>query len=41
MHQVADFDRLTIEEVTKVEGAAGVDVILKDGKVQDVKFGRR
>lgn len=39
MHQVADFDRLTINEITKVEGAAGVDVILKNGKVQDVKFG--
>ncbi len=30
--------RFSIEEITKVEGAAGLDVELKDGKVESVKF---
>jgi len=36
MHQV-DFD-LNINEITKVEGSAGLDVKVKDGKVESVKF---
>jgi coenzyme F420-reducing hydrogenase alpha subunit len=36
MHLV-DFD-LTINEITKVEGSAGLDVRVKNGKVEEVKF---
>lgn len=39
MHQIVDFDRITIDEITKVEGAAGLDIIIEGGKVKDVKFG--
>lgn len=39
MHQIVDFDRITIEEVTKIEGAAGLDIFIEDGKVKDVQFG--
>lgn len=36
MHQ-ADFD-LNLNEITKIEGSAGLDVKVRDGKVVDLKF---
>lgn len=38
MHQVSELSRFSIDEITKVEGAAGLDVEFKDGKVDSVKF---
>lgn len=38
MHQISEMSSFHIDEVTKVEGAAGLDVEIEDGKVKDVRF---
>lgn len=38
MHQVSELSKFSIDEVTKIEGSAGLDVTLKDGKVETVHF---
>ncbi len=38
MHQISEMSRFSIDEITKVEGAAGLDVEISDGKVTSVKF---
>lgn len=38
MHQIADTSHFSIKEITKVEGAAGLDVTIADGKVETVQF---
>ena len=30
--------KIQIEELTRVEGHGGIEILLKDGRVQDVKF---
>lgn len=39
MHQIAENSTFSIEEITKVEGAARLDVEIKGGKVESVHFG--
>lgn len=38
MHQVSELSRFSIEEITKVEGSAGLDVRIADGKVETCQF---
>lgn len=38
MHQVSEMSKFSIDEITKIEGAAGLDVTLKDGRVESVHF---
>lgn len=38
MHQVSELSRFSIGEITKVEGAAGLDVTIADGKVETCQF---
>src|SRR3972149_4837622 len=39
MHQISPDGQFSIDEITKVEGAAGLDVKVTGGKVEYVKFG--
>lgn len=39
MHQIAENSKFSIEEITKVEGAARLDVEIENGQVKDVRFG--
>jgi coenzyme F420-reducing hydrogenase alpha subunit len=38
MHQVSDHSKFSIKEITKIEGSAGLDVLISDGKVESVQF---
>lgn len=38
MHQISELSSFRIDEVTKIEGSAGLDVVIRDGRVDDVKF---
>ena len=38
MHQVSEFSKFSIDEITKIEGAAGLDVTIKNGQVETVHF---
>ena len=38
MHQISEMSGFKIDEVTKIEGAVGLDVEIEDGKVKDVRF---
>lgn len=38
MHQVSELSRFSISEITKVEGSAGLDVTIADGKVETCQF---
>lgn len=38
MHQISELSQFSIEELTKVEGAAGLNVFIENGKVQKVEF---
>lgn len=38
MHQIADNSVFSIKEITKIEGSAGLDVLIEGGKVQSVQF---
>jgi coenzyme F420-reducing hydrogenase alpha subunit len=38
MHQVSEMSKFSIGEITKIEGSAGLDVTLKNGKVESVHF---
>lgn len=38
MHQISELSQFSIEEITKVEGAAGLNVFLENGKVKKVEF---
>lgn len=38
MHQVSELSRFSIGEITKVEGAAGLNVMIADGKVETCEF---
>ena len=38
MHQISELSQFNIAEMTKIEGAAGLDVTLKDGHVETVHF---
>ena len=38
MHQVSEMSKFSISEITKIEGSAGLDVILQDGQVESVHF---
>jgi len=39
MHQISPDGQFSIDEITKVEGAAGLDVKVTGGKVEYVQFG--
>ncbi len=38
MHQISETSKFSIKEITKIEGSAGLDVLLSDGKVESVQF---
>jgi sulfhydrogenase subunit alpha len=38
MHQISEMSGFKIDEVTKIEGAVGLDVEIENGKVKDVRF---
>ncbi|MEI8103757.1 MAG: nickel-dependent hydrogenase large subunit [Candidatus Moraniibacteriota bacterium] len=38
MHQISELSQFNIGEITKIEGSAGLDVTLADGKVTSVHF---
>lgn len=38
MHQISDLSQFSIDEITKVEGAAGLNVFLEGGEVKKVEF---
>jgi coenzyme F420-reducing hydrogenase alpha subunit len=38
MHQVSEHSKFSIKEITKIEGSAGLDVLISDGKVESVQF---
>ena len=38
MHQVSEMSAFSIKEITKIEGSAGLEVLLEDGKVTSVQF---
>lgn len=38
MHQISELSQFNIKEITKVEGAAGLEVFIENGKVKKVEF---
>ena len=38
MHQVSEMSSFSVKEITKIEGSAGLDVLIEDGKVRSVQF---
>ena len=38
MHQVSEMSSFSVKEITKIEGSAGLDVLIEDGKVTSVQF---
>jgi sulfhydrogenase subunit alpha len=38
MHQISELSQFSIEEITKVEGAAGLNVFIENGAVKKVEF---
>ena len=38
MHQVSEMSSFSVKEITKIEGSAGLDVLVEDGKVTSVQF---
>lgn len=38
MHQVSEMSAFSIKEITKIEGSAGLEVLIDDGKVTSVQF---
>lgn len=38
MHQISEYSTFSIKEITKIEGSAGLDVLIADGKVESVQF---